>query len=246
MLVAALAVGTLAGCTPQAGEAAGPVSSSPAPGASAPANSAAPPSSAATGCPPSGSGTPAGADTATLPDLDGDGLPDTEWYSDAGAPFSYGITTASGATVSLPDGMAGPTQHSGWTARLGSGVVVTVISDGRGAQLAAFVDCEFVTPIGADGRPYTFDMENLRENGTGIGCLPGGDGPTLAGVQALPADDDTFTVTATEVDVSADGLTAENGATSTLAEGAPAGDPVVQAAQRSSCDDVPVVATSGQ
>lgn len=189
---------------------------------------------------------PSGAVTAQIGDIDGDGRADTEWYAESPVPFSYGVTTASGATFVIPDTMAGPNTHSGWTATgLESGQVITVVDDGRGAQLYSFLHCAFVTPIGVNGEPYTFDMENLHDNGTGVWCRPVQGGLELDGVQALLGTDGAYVINSTRIIISADGRSATNGGTTQLT-GIPADDPRVHDAQRSSCGDTPIVSTSGR
>jgi hypothetical protein len=123
--------------------------------------------------------------------------------------------------------------------------VVTVLNDSRGATLHAIVECGFVTPIGVDARPYTFDMQNTHDNGTGVGCLEVDDGLELNGLQVTQNRDDSYSLLATGISVSTDGLTAINGYTAVSAS-LPADDPRVSAAQTSSCGDAPVVSTSGR
>jgi hypothetical protein len=202
------------------------------------------PTIAPEGCPATPESTPGGAVTAKIADIDGDGKSDTQWYSEATVPFVYGITTASGATITLTDTLGGPNTHSGWTAQLHNGVVVSVIDDGRGAALHALVDCDFVTPVGVDARPYTFDMQNLRGFGTGVGCLEVEGGLELNGLQLSENRDGTFSLMATGITVSTDGLTAMNGYTA-VESSLPADDRRVALATTSSCADTPVVSTSG-
>jgi len=197
------------------------------------------------GCPATPETMPAGAVSAEIADVDGDGENDTEWYDESTAPFTFGITTASGATVSMADDLAGPGGHSGWTAALHNGVVVSVLDDGRRATLHALVDCGFVTPIGVDARPYTFDMQNTHDNGTGVGCLEVDGGLELNGLQVTQNRDDSFSLMATGITVAADGLSAINGYTAVSAS-LPEDDPRVHEAQTSSCADAPVVSTSGR
>ena len=258
-LFASLLVASLSGCS--AAPAGPPPTASvatPGPGATASAIPSAIPSATATveptasapvdasapGCLANDTERPDDTYAAQIPDVDGDGLADSQWYAET-SPFRYGITTASGATFSVPDGLAGPGQHSGWSARLANGVVVTVLDDSRGASLHAIVDCEFVTPLDVKGSPYTFDMQDLRGNGTGVGCRPGASGLELNGFKAVERADGTFTVTATQINVGADGKTAVNGIRSTVS-GLSASDPSVLEAQTSSCGSIPVVATSGR
>lgn len=200
---------------------------------------------APTGCPATDETMPADSETTKISDVDGDGKLDTQWYSESNSPFSYGITTASGATHSIEDSLAGPGRHTGWTAPLHNGVIVTVLDDGRSADLYAFVDCAFVTPIGVDGRPYTFDMQNLRGNGTGVGCVQVENGLELNGMQVTENKDGTFSHLATGISVSTDGLTAMSGYTAVV-DSLNGDDPRVDRARSSTCGDVPMVSTSGR
>lgn len=197
------------------------------------------------GCPATTASMPAGAVSAEIADVDGDGENDTEWYDEASSQFTFGISTASGATITLADDLAGPGRHNGWTAALHNGVVVSVLDDSRRATLHAFVDCEFVTPIGVDARPYTFDMQNTHNNGTGVGCLDVEGGLELNGLQVTQNRDDSYALLATGITVSTDGLTAINGYTAVSAS-LPEDDPRVAEAQTSSCGGAPVVSTSGR
>lgn len=257
--VAGIAVVAMVGITGCVGAGSdSPASSSPAidAGGSQPATApTAPPaadasgssaSAAPKGCAPTPDATmPPDADSAVIRDIDGDGRSDTEWFSET-SDFSYGITTASGATFSIPNELAGPGKHSGWTAVLGNGAIVTVLADGRTAMLRAVVDCGFVAPVGVDGKPYIFDMQNLRGNGTGVGCIAIDGKPHLGGYQMKDNGNGTSTVTFTEVKVDPDGSSATNGPTTALSTDAGPNDPLLAQAQSSSCLDTPIVATSGR
>lgn len=196
------------------------------------------------GCVPNGASIPAGADTATIEDVDGDGKPDVEYYSESPT-FEYGIQTASGATFSLADDLAGPGRHSGWSAQLENETVVTVLDDGRTATLHAFVDCGFVTTFGVDGAPYRFLLNGFGDYGTGVECSNGNGGRQLLGVLAARQPDDLYNISHTVVTVSPGGLLATNGSSSAGATGLSATDPQVVTAMGSSCGDVPKVQTSG-
>ncbi len=248
------AVLLLAGCATAApGEApsSSATTSSPMP-SGAPASATATPGSGATdepanGCSNGGGAVPAGAATATIPDVDGDDEPDTEFFAEAPGPFTYGIRTSAGGVATLRDDLAGPGVHSGWTAAIDGPVGhVTVLDDGRTATLHAWVGCRFVTPVGTDGRPYRFGLNGFSEYGTGVACVPTGAGRSLAGVLARRADDGRYDIELTTVEVSADGTRATNGPTETRWTGLAASDPRVRAAMRSSCDGVPEVRTSGR
>lgn len=207
----------------------------------------APPTGSPTGgCPANEASIPPGADTATIPDVDGDGRDDTEFYTEAQAPFEYGIRTASGATVILADDLAGPGRHSGWSARLEDKTVVTVLDDSRSATLHAFVACRFVTTIGEDGQPYRFLLNGFGDTGTGVACSTDGAGRELLGLLAKRNASGRYDVTATIVGVTADGLHAANGTSYAMAQDLPESDPQVQQAMGSHCGSIPKVATSGR
>jgi hypothetical protein len=245
IVVAVLAI-TLSGCSAVGSVGGGATTSAQLEDTEAAATTApsAAPTTVPEGCPATADSVPDGAAIAEIADVDGDGENDTQWYSEATVPFVYGITTASGATITLPDTLAGPNTHSGWTAELHNGVVVTVIDDGRGAALHALVDCDFVTPIGVDARPYTFDMQNSRGFGTGVGCLEVDGGLELNGLQVIEDSDDSYSLMATGITVSTDGLTAMNGYTAVEAS-LRADDRRVALARTSTCADTPIVSTSG-
>lgn len=209
---------------------------------SAPATATA--AAAVAGCPPNGASIPTGADTATIDDVDGDGRPDVEYYSESPT-FEYGIQTASGATITLADDLAGPNRHGGWSAVLENETVITVLDDGRSATLHAFVDCGFVTTRGVDGAPYRFLLNGFGDAGTGVECSSGNGGRQLLGVLATRQSDDLYDISHTVVTVPRGGLLATNGSPAPAATDLPASDAQVVAAMRSSCGDVPKVQTSG-
>ncbi|MCV7098878.1 hypothetical protein [Mycobacterium palustre] len=111
-----------------------------------------------------------------------------------------------------------------------------IVSDGRGAHLYAFADCRIQTVADNQGAPFLFDLENLRDRGTGIGC--GDLGPPSAGrhLVALQArNDGQWTVRRTEIDLN--GTLATIGASDTVTA-ASAQDPAVTSAQTISCGDL--------
>ncbi|MGO4103042.1 hypothetical protein AB4Y63_03755 [Leifsonia sp. YAF41] len=222
-----------ASVTPSAGPTGTPTSAVPVPTASA------------AGCAPNGASVPVGATTATIEDVDGDDKPDVEFYSESPT-FEYGIQTASGATFALADDLAGPGRHSGWSAPLESGVVVTVLDDSRTATLHAFVGCAFVTTKGVDGNPYRFTLNGFGDYGTGVQCSNGNGGRQLLGVLATQQSDGLYDIARTVVNVSRDGLVATNGSLATGASGLAASDPQVVLALTSRCGDIPKVQTSGR
>ena len=76
------------------------------------------------------------------------------------------------------------------------------------------------------GEPFEFDLQNLRGNGTGVGCADLGDGPRLVGLQALP-DGGGYSVRRTEINL--EGFRATIGRSDTIPGGS-LQDPVVAAA----------------
>jgi hypothetical protein len=249
-LLAALLLTGCAGRTP--GTPSTPAASAGSPPAAGSEPAASPstaptPSAAAAGCSTSTGTIPAGAATATIPDVDGDGKPDVEYYSERTSPFTYGIRTAAGGLFPLADDLAGPGVHSGWTAPI-SGPVghVTVLDDGREASLHAWIGCRFVTPTGPDGKPYRFGLNGFSQYGTGVTCESSGGSTHLAGVLAKRRSDGRYDIILTRIEISADGTRATNGTISTRWRGLAASDPRVAAARTSSCDGAPEVRTSGE
>jgi hypothetical protein len=208
-----------------------------------PTSTSAPEESGA-GCPATGGGIPYGADTSEIEDVDGDGRADLQFFAETPT-FHYGIRTASGATVVLDDHHAGPGTHRGWSARLGSGVVVTVLDDSRAATVHGFVNCRFVTTFADDGMPYRVWLKGFGDGATGISCGDDGD-RHLVKALVTQVGDDAYDIDQTSVQVSASGEAAVDGATWTHAVGVPASDGRVQSGMTSSCGDVPIVASSGR
>jgi hypothetical protein len=211
-----------------------------APTSGVPANGAA----TGPGCPANGVAIPAGATVSAIEDVDGDGLADTQFFQE-NPEFAYGISTASGATYLLKDSLAGPNAHSGWSAPLENGLVVTVLDDGRAARLYPFINCAFVATTTADGSDLDLYLRGFGDAGTGVECTAGNGGRWLSYVQATRLDTGRFTITGMSIDVSRDGATASFGYSSEIATDIAADDPRVDVAMRSSCGDVPKVATSG-
>jgi hypothetical protein len=244
----------LTGCSAAAGGAASPAAAPAAAEGSAttpPTTPGTVPTSsapaAAHGCSNGSTTVPAGAATATTPDVDGDGKPDLAFYAEESVPFAYGIRTSAGGVYRLPDDLAGPGRHSGWTAAIDAEVAhVTVLDDGRNATLHAWVGCRFVTTLGSDGKPYRFGLNGFSDYGTGVTCETGSGGTHLAGVLAKRRGDGRFDVSFTRIEVSADGTKAVNGATETRWTGLAASDPRVATAMRSSCPGAVEVRTSGR
>lgn len=132
----------------------------------------------ANGCPPGGSGVPAGAISRQTIDVDGDGRPDTLWLMSAAAPARMGITTASGASFETPLTFAGGSQPSALVADVtGNGSQIIAFGfNSRVVDLLRIINCGFAVVTNPQGQPYTFDL-GFTGYGTGVGCVDAnGDG----------------------------------------------------------------------
>lgn len=201
------------------------------------------PSFAATGCPAGGTPPPSGAAQRQVGDLDGDGQPDTLWIgllrdADSRTNRLVGVTTASGAnsTVQITSASPIPLSALAVDAQQDGGNQI-IVSDGRGATLYTFAGCRLQTVVdGHYGRPFLFDLQNRRDQGTGVGCSDLGDGRRLVALQALPSDG-AWTVRRTEVNLA--GTVATTGRSDTVAA-ASAQDPAVTSAETISCGDLTI------
>ncbi len=167
-------------------------------------------------------------------DLDGDGLPDALWIGlqqgDNGATNRLvGVSTASGARIGVPIVSASPIPLRALAVDAQqNGETQILVSDGRGAQLFVFAQCELRTVVDSrSGKPFVFDLQNLRDSGTGVGCSDLGDGRRLVALQALD-NGGQWTVHRTEINL--DGTRATTGRSDTLAAASTA-DPEVTSAQ---------------
>lgn len=112
----------------------------------------------AVGCSPTTATTPEGASAAPIQDVDGDGKRDTEWaVQKRGGTLQFGITTASGATVSAEQGFAGGGGRSFVVGTLANGVVVAITSEGRDSPVYTFSGCAFHPLEGKSLLPSTSD-----------------------------------------------------------------------------------------
>ncbi|MEZ0163389.1 hypothetical protein AB2L27_01270 [Kineococcus sp. LSe6-4] len=193
---------------------------------------------AAPGSPGPTAGVPDGAGSATTVDLDGDGRPDTVWLAgDAEGHRNLGVTTTSHGTVFTGFTSAAPQTASASAAVLASGAPVVLLDTGRSVELYVYrVEGPSLGPVrGVEGDPYSFSL-GFTPYGTGLTCEAQGDGLHLYGENAV-ADGDAFTVTRTEVHVSAEHSVAQNGEQTTVGTGLSADDPVVKAAHGTTCGD---------
>ncbi|MFE4465009.1 hypothetical protein ACFRCR_07785 [Oerskovia sp. NPDC056781] len=232
------------------GDADGDAAASPAPTPSATVSSPSPsekptPEPTTTTTPPSAgcaateTGTPAGASTHQIVDVDGDGRPDTAWLT-GGADRTFGITTASGATFSAPVTSASPVPASAIVNLVAAGggeAPIALVDVGREVLLFSVADCAVTVTQNAQGQPYTFD-KGFSGFGTGVGCTAVDGVLHLAGLNATSADGTTYTVERTFVDLDQAARKATNGQAETVAEDAAAADPVVVTAQETSCGDL--------
>ncbi len=188
------------------------------------------------GCAPTSEQTPAGADTADIVDVDGDGRNDMAWIT-GGAGRTFGVTTASGATFSHTIDSDSP---------LPAAAIVNIVGDdddpialvdvGREVLLYSLVDCAVTVTQNAEGAPYTFD-KGFTGFGTGVGCTDVNGTLQLAGLNAM-AIGETYTVERTFIELTDGARQARNGETTVVAEGAAADDPVVTTAQETSCGEL--------
>lgn len=169
------------------------------------------------GCARTSATTPTGAISARVGDLDGDGRADIEWAElRVGGTLHFGVTTASGATVGAQQEFAGGGDRSLVVARLRSGVVAVITSEGRDSPLWSFVGCRlhqvrgtyFGGAVGAGA--FTFYSE---DDAGAVGCLQGG----LDGFHVREERPGRVTIQAQPVTMSPDGLHATTGPVRTLA-----------------------------
>jgi hypothetical protein len=182
---------------------------------------------------------PTGATAASTIDVDGDGRTDRQWIATVGGATEFGVTTASGATFSYSVTSASPIARGGFVARLTSSRVISMLTDGRQAYLHVVANCAFVQPASSNGKPYTFDLQNLRGNGTGVGCIAADNGAEVVGYQATSVNGGT-TVTQTIIQLDAAGTGASNGAVSTVVTGVASNSPIALTANTVSCGSVSV------
>jgi hypothetical protein len=205
------------------------------------------PSSASPGCPPGGTAPPADAARRQVGDLSSDGGPDTLWVGKfrSGAASGrtdrvVGVTTASGANSEVAISSASPIPLSALAVDAQQdGQHQIIVSDGRSARLYTFANCRIQTVSDNQGAPFVFDLENLRDHGTGVGCSdlgPPSVGRHLVGLQASN-NAGLWTVHRTEVNVN--GTLATVGQSDMVTATSPQ-DPAVTSAQTISCGDLTI------
>ena len=133
------------------------------------------------------------------------------WVSGNGL---VGVTTAEGTgSLRVPSASPMPMQALVVDAR-SDGQRQLIVSDGRVAHLYTIEGCRIGPVFDGQGDPFVFDLQNLRGDGTGVGCEDLGDGRRLVALQSLPGGDG-FTVRRTEITI--DGNTAIPGRSDTVA-----------------------------
>jgi hypothetical protein len=183
------------------------------------------------GC-PADTAPPAGAATRQI---DVDGTAETLWVSADGM---VGLVTPAGTgAVNVRSASPIPLQALLIDAQ-DNGRQQLIVSNGRGAWLYAVDGCTIRTVLGPDGTPFLFDLQNLRDHGTGVGCSDLGDGRQLVGLQALPVDGG-WVVHRTAIDLDGDHATIGRSDTVTADS---AVDPAVTSAQTISCGDRTIAA----
>jgi len=197
---------------------------------------------AAGGCAPTGASPPADVSQRKVSDLDWDGRPDTLWVgqvrdADGHIDRVVGVTTASGDNAQVEVASASPIPLAALAIDAQQdGQHQIIVSDGRSAQLYVFANCRIQTVADNQGAPFLFDLQNLRDHGTGVGCGdvgPSSPGRHLVGLQAL--NEGLWTVRRTEIDLN--GTLATIGPSDTVTA-ASAQDPAVTSAQTISCGDL--------
>lgn len=163
------------------------------------------------GCTVGSAPVPAGAASQQTIDVDGDGRLDTTWIATGKGPTMVGIVTATGGGSQIPYDSASPIPRRVLVVNADEqGPVEIIVTDGRGASLYAFMDCQIQPVRNVQGQTYEFDLQNLRGMGTGVGCIATSKGRRLVGLQA---DDRTASkVSWSSTVVELDGLEATNGA----------------------------------
>lgn len=161
---------------------------------------------------------PAGALHAMIVDVDGDGRRDAEWAKVLlGGSVYFGITTASGATISAEEQFAGGGGREFVAGKLSNGVVVAIPSETRASALWSFVHCTLRRVKGVYDAKATFGEHPdfwfySAGNGGAAGCLDG----RLVGFHSKPDGKGHVTIAAQQVSLSTNGRRASTGTTTVV------------------------------
>ncbi|MCV2393548.1 hypothetical protein OEB99_04440 [Actinotalea sp. M2MS4P-6] len=186
---------------------------------------------AAAGCADTTMAEPSGATTREVPDVDGDGRPDTGWIAAGGDQVVFGVSTAAGGSFGTTFALAGGAEgREVLITPVDSTTVVALATDGRTVLLFRVLDCQVRPVLNAQGSQYEFSL-GFTGYGTGVGCST--DGSTPTGLLGLLATTSGNTTTVASTRILIDGLTATNGATTTTTY--PKDDPMAQAAYGVTC-----------
>jgi hypothetical protein len=202
-----------------------------------------PAAGAVAGCPAGGAPPPVGAAQRQVANLDSGDGPSTLWVGqfrdgDGHSTRVVGVSTASGANSDVQISSASPMPLTALAIDAqDNGGNQIIVSDGRSARLYTFAACQLQAVVDRAGAPFVFDLQNLRDHGTGVGCSDLGPpfaGRRLVGLQALQTDTGQWTVHRTEIDLN--GTVATIGPSDTVTATS-AQDPAVTSAQTISCGD---------
>jgi len=165
------------------------------------------------------------------------GLPATSFAADRGA----GVITASGANSDVQISSASPMPLAALAIDAQQdGQHQIIVGDGRGARLYVFADCRIQTVFNKqDNQPFLFDLQNLRDHGTGVGCRdlgPPSTGRHLGGLQ-VASNGGQWTVRRTEIDLN--GTLATIGQSDTITASS-AQDLAVTTANTITCGDLTI------
>lgn len=190
-----------------------------------------------TGCRGGGAIPPAGAETRTVVDVDGDGRADRGWIStdDRTGKTTFGIDTAAGLQSTVDFDSASPVERAALVVNADeTGPVEIILSDGRMADLYAYSGCQVRPVLNVQGKTYAFDL-GFGGVGTGVGCVDTPEGRRLVGLDGGPG---TETVTWSSTVIELEGLRARNGTITRGTYHRPGDDAAIARLHEITCGDV--------
>lgn len=189
------------------------------------------------GCTEGDGAVPDDAVSSEIVDVDGDGRADVGWVRDTSGGTTIGVSTAAGGGARIDYESASPIPRRMLVANVDeTGPVEIIVSDGRGASLYAFDDCAIRPIRNPAGETYRFDLQNLRGNGTGVGCVELDEDRQLVGLQVDERTEDRVRWTRTIIEL--DGLTATNGASTSGTYALPAEDADAELLDQITCGEL--------